>query len=105
MTITERLKAIQEKHEKDMNNPRIDPNDKMYHEGMILLVKEKSNWHLYYEPKSNIVFSIAVVPGAKSSVFGKLSYFKKWYRYKKYMNHDIDPFLTRKAFELLENNR
>jgi len=92
---------VQRKHLERINNPRISENDPLYHDGMTLLVHEKSNWHLYYNPTFDNVCSIAVVPSCESTMFGSLDYFKRWYHFKKSINPDIDDFLTKEAFELL----
>lgn len=101
MTNHEKIKNMQEKHEREINNPKIHINDCLYHENMVNIVKEKSNWHLYYEEKTNFIYSIAVVPSCKSSTFGTVSYFKKWYNFRKKMNPDINEYITKKGKELL----
>jgi hypothetical protein len=97
---TLKLKQIEQKHLEQINNPKINEDDNLYDERMILLVHEKTNWHLYYDPKYDYVYSIAVVPGAKSSTFGNVSYFKRWYSYK-IRNSKTMLCLTDKAVELL----
>lgn len=106
MTTIERknlIKKLKEKHMQEINNPKINNNDDYYDERMILLVQEKSNWHLYYDLKNNHVNAIAVVPGAKSSSFGNLSYFKRWYNYMKRNSKNTMLCLTDKAIEILES--
>lgn len=96
-----KLKELEKKHLEQINNPKINEDDNLYHERMILLVQEKSNWHLYYDPKYDFVYSIAVVPGASSSCFGNVSYFKRWYNFKKRNPKNTMLCLTDKAIELL----
>lgn len=96
------LEAFKNIHEWHVNNPRINPSDKYYKDNMILLVQQKSNWHLYYDSRDNSVYSIAVIPGAESSFFGNVSYFRRWYRWKKRNSKKTMLCLTDKAIELLE---
>lgn len=96
-----KLKELERKHLEQINNPRINENDHIYHDDMVLLVHEKTNWHIYYDPIYGGLYSIAVVPGCRSSIFGGLDYFKRWYRYKKRTSPDIDKYLTKEAFSLL----
>lgn len=94
--------AIELQHFENINNPKINKGDDFYNETMILLVNQKSNWELYYDPKLDVVVSIAVVPGAKSSSFGSKAYFKKWYNYMKREQRKTMLCLSNKAIELLE---
>lgn len=96
------IKEIQEKHIYEINNPKINKDDDFYNENMILLVHQKSNWHLYYDPKNNFINSIAVIPSAKSSSFGNVSYFKRWYKYMKRNSKNTMLCLSEKAVELLQ---
>lgn len=97
-----KLKEMDKKHLEYVNNPKINEDDDLYNERMILLVHEKqSSWHLYYDPKYNYIYSIAVVPSAKSSCFGDLKYFKRWYRWKEENDKNAMLCLTNKAVELL----
>lgn len=97
-----KIKEIEKRHLDQINNPKINEGDNFYNERLVLLVHQKSNWHLYYDPKYNTVYSIAVVPGAKSSCFGSVKYFKKWYIWTKNNQRNTMLCLTDKAIELLE---
>lgn len=98
------IKELELKHLHEINNPRINKDDKYYHEDMILLVHEKSSWHKYYDPKTDFIYSIAVVPDSKSSLFGTKSYFKRWYNFMKHNSKNTMLCLTNKAVELLDLN-
>lgn len=95
------MQLLKRLHDYHLNNPKINEDDNLYHERMILLVQEKSNWHLYYDPLYESVYSIAVVPHAKSSFFGNVDYFKRWFNYKKRNSKNTMLCLTNKAIELL----
>lgn len=98
------LKELEEKHLNEINNPKINENDHLYNKNMILLVSQKSNWHLYFNPNDNIIYSIAVVPSARSTIFGDISYLKRWYNYHQYNSKNTMLCLTDKAIELLKLN-
>lgn len=52
-----KLKEMDKKHLEYVNNPKINEDDDLYNERMILLVHEKqSSWHLYYDPKYNYIY-------------------------------------------------
>lgn len=84
-----------------ISNPQVNKDDDFYNEGLILLVHEKSNWHLYCNKDRSYIYSIAVVPNAKSSSFGSINYFKRWYRYMKDNGRISENDLTDEAKEIL----
>lgn len=96
-----KIKEIEKRHLEQINNPKINKDDNFYSERLVLLVHEKSNWHLYYDPKYNTVYSIAVVEGAKSSCFGSVEYFKRWYDWTKNNQRKTVLCLSDKAVQLL----
>ncbi|MGE6370580.1 hypothetical protein ACQKDB_15750 [Planococcus kocurii] len=64
---------------------------------MILLVKGQSSWSLYIDKNFNetTVFSIAHEnSGASSSIFGDLSYYRRWLRSELKINPSIENVMT-----------
>lgn len=77
-------------------------------EKKILLVKRQGNWSLYLKPNFSMktVFSIANEgSGASDSVFGDLSYFKRWLKQEMQIDSSIENNITQTAKELLNQKK
>lgn len=75
---------------------------------MILLVKGQGSWSLYIKPSFSMtaVFSIAHEDSrAKDSMFGNLSYFKRWFKQELKIDSSIEKRITPAGRKILNENK
>lgn len=77
-------------------------------EKKILLLKRQGNWSLFLKPDFSMttVFSIANEgSGASDSVFGDLSYFKRWLKQEMKIDSSIENSITQTGKEILNQKK
>ena len=69
---------------------------------MVLVVKRDGNWSLYSEPNfNNCIFSVANEgSGASDSIFGDVSYFRRWLKNELETNPSIEKLITKEGYKL-----